>query len=69
MATSTIEISTDGSLVQVAMVECHKSTMTAYATAITPDDAEALGHRLIECSRIARLIGSFAIGSSKGSRG
>lgn len=60
MPASTIEISTDGSLVQVAMIECHKSTMTAYATAITPADAEALGHRLIECSRIARLIGTVA---------
>lgn len=56
----TVEITTDGRLVQVAMFKAGKHAIHAIhatAMAITPEEAEAIGNRLIEVARIARLVG------------
>lgn len=53
----TVEITTDGRLVQVAMFKSGKHAIHATAMAITPEEAEAIGNRFIEVARIARLVG------------
>lgn len=52
----TIEITTNGRLVQVAMINAGKHNIDAMACSITADEAEAIGSRLIEVARIARLV-------------
>lgn len=50
-----LEITTNGRLVQIAVMEGDGQSVTAFATAVSPDDAEAIGQRLIQVARIARI--------------
>lgn len=57
MAGSTIKISTDGASVHVVMIDCGKLSARSLAMALEPADAEAIGQRLIEVARVARMVG------------